>query len=427
MKSFEFVTRLLSKSSPVLVDLAVKKLAHNNEIRSAFCKIQSRRLSKISSPKRVLVIPDINIGDAVISQSFIANLKRAFPNLEISFIYQRKALPLIKANPYVDKHFPYFRNIGFPSNKDMDMLRKVVSKYNFDAIFNFCPYFPSRIFRMSNSIVLYPTKLVLDIIRAYETDNQIAHYALHMKTFSIDVIKSMSDYDIVLSDNPRKLSFPHIFTYPTLLRKTKIVMKNLNVPFNSLKILFNPDASSRFTLIPQKFQVEMLKGILSIDKLDYVLMNCGFTFDGIEKTILKELPTSLRKKIVVIPKNTGIGVYASLIDHSDMFISGDTGPMHIAAAKKFMINSENSFKNSTAIVSIFGATSAKIYGYDSFSSGYLSSAQDAPSKVFEGCPSCKNLTCINKIFKDCREVRCFQGLKPEQIVDYVHKTLENIH
>ncbi|MCK4431236.1 MAG: hypothetical protein KAW19_08020 [Candidatus Aminicenantes bacterium] len=202
-------------------------------------------------------------------------------------------------------------------------------------------------------------------------------------------------------------------------------MAKLKINPYAKKILFNPDTTSQYTFIPFKFQLELLKGILSHKKLT-LLLNCGYIFKGIEKKLLNEIPSTLREKIVVIPRDIPIDVYAALIDNSDLFITGDTGPLHIAAARKYIVNSDARFENSTAIIGIFGATSAKIYGYDSFSPEYFPAAQDAPSKVFESNPPCKNLTCIDKIFKNCPEVRCFDGLESEQIVSYTHNYLSQI-
>jgi ADP-heptose:LPS heptosyltransferase len=127
--------------------------------------------------------------------------------------------------------------------------------------------------------------------------------------------------------------------------------------------------------------------------------------------------------VTVIPKETPIDVYAALTDHSDVFITGDTAPLHIAASKKIIVDSDRSFRNSTAVVGIFGATSSKIYGYDSFSQEHIPAPQKAPAKVFEEFPGCKNLTCIDKIFKACPVVKCFDGLEPESIIEYVNDYL----
>jgi len=168
----------------------------------------------------------------------------------------------------------------------------------------------------------------------------------------------------------------------------------------------------------------LLAGLAALDTIDYILMNRGFTFKEIEKKVIKGIPHKLQKKIKLLPKNIGIDIYAALTDQVDLFISGDTAPLHIAAAKKYSAGVENFYKNRTSIIGIFGATSGKIYGYDSFSPEYNSPAQDAPAKVFESQPPCKNLTCIDKAFKNCRKIFCFQGLKPELIVEFADNCLK---
>lgn len=427
MISLEQTARMIANLSSPFVHHAVKALASNKVVNHILKGVEAYRIRKIEKLNEILVVSDMNIGDAVIVQSFITSLKAAFPYLKISFIYQRKALPLIRANPYIDQQFPFFRNIGFPSPKDIRILKNTIKKHNFDLIFNFCPYFSYRLFKNSGSIVVYPLRLIMEIIRAYSTDNRPAHLAFQLDRFSHDVAEKIP-YDEKASPNfENNLAIPHIFTTKNLQTKAERVMDRLNISAQSKKIFYNPDSSSRYTLIPMKFQVKLLKGLLSQEEHELLLLNCGFTFKGIENQILNEISSSQREKVIVVPKNIGIDVYAALIDNSDIFISADTGPLHIAAAKKYIINSNNSFKNSTAIVGIFGATSAKIYGYDSFSSKYFPSAQNAPSKIFEGCPACKNLTCIDKIFKNCQKIKCFEGLEPEPVVDYVRNYLDQIH
>ncbi|NQT80700.1 MAG: glycosyltransferase family 9 protein [Candidatus Aminicenantes bacterium] len=426
MLSVEHVVRLLSKISSPFLDRTLKTLASSKKTNQILRKIDSHRLNKINELSKVLIIPDINIGDAVITQSFIATLKNAFPEIKINYIYQSKAQPLIKENPHIDHHFPYFSNIGFPSKKDIKILNKIIQKYHFDLIFNLCPYFPSLIFKNSDSIVFYPIRLIAEIIRAYNTNNQIAHFAFQLRKFSREVIDIILNNNNLLASSQKKSFLPQIFATQEFCIKAKKLMGKLGISPRSKKIMFNPDSSSKYTLIPLELQIQLLKGILSCDKFDHLLMNCGFTFKNVEEKLLSAISLKEREKIVVIPKDIGIDVYAALIDNSDLFITADTGPLHIAAARKYIVNSGDRFKNSTAIIGIFGATSAKIYGYDSSLPEYFPAPQDAPSKVFESNPPCKNLTCIDKIFKNCPEVRCFDELEPEEIIDYTHNYLSQI-
>ncbi len=423
MISLEHAIRLILNISPKLVDLSIKKTARSKNIHSFLRTIERRRLNKINKLENVLVIPDINIGDAIILQSFLSNLKKYSPTLKINYAYQSKSFPLIKANPEIENHYPIFKSTGFPSEEDLENLKNLIKSNDYDLIFNFCPYFSRNTFRSAKAPVIYPIRWMAGIIRAYSSPNQKAQITFRLNKFSASLLKKIDSGKELKNRSERDLSKGQLFLTEQLYLKTKKVMDKLSIDPDKINILYNPDSSSRYTLVPHSIQVRLLKGILSINKLDNLLMNCGFTFKGIEKKLLAEIPSHLRKKITIIPSDTDIDIYTGLIDNVRILISGDTAPIHIAAAKKYILDSNNSFNNSTAIISIFGATSAKIYGYDSYLPDYAASAQSAPSKIFEGAPPCKNLTCINKIFKRCPKVRCFEGVDPDEIVDYVRDYL----
>jgi len=422
MLSTEQLMRQFIRISSPLLDRSVKWLSFNKKL-NLFLKAKNRKkLQQIGRLKKILIIPDINIGDAMICQSFIAPLKKAFPEIEISYIYHKKASPLVCTNPDIDEHFPLFRSIGYPSDKDFANLKNLLKGFHFDLIFNLNPYFSSKNFRFTRSPVIYSTRLISNVIRSYTTSSRGAHISIQMSKFAIELIETLKANP--KNESKRQQDFPPNCFYTTsdLFLKTQRTIKKLKIKPQCKKLFLNPDTSCSYTRIPIGIQKEVLKGILANPEIQ-VLMNCGFTFQGIEKELLHEIPSFLKKRITVIPKETPIDVYAALIDYCDMFISGDTAPLHIAAAKKIILDSDLSFQNSTAVIGIFGATSSKIYGYDSFSEEHIAAPQKAPSKAFEVFPECKNLTCIDKIFKACPRVKCFDGLKPGPIIDYVNSYL----
>lgn len=419
MFSREQLIRPFTRISSPLIDSAVKRLSFSENLNRHLKRRNARKLLQIDRLKKVLVIPDINIGDAMICQSFIAPIKYALPDIEISYIYQRSASPLVCANPDIDEHFPLFRNIGYPSDKDFASLQNLLRGFQFDMIFNLNPYFNAKHFRQTRTPVIYSTRLMSNVIRNYTSQGSEAHISLHMSKFAEELIDA-------LESNPgrggkKAQNFHHSYFYSTQdsFLKAQNFVEKINIKSHSKKVFLNPDTSCSYTRIPIDLQKKLLKAIL-LNPNTHVLLNCGFTFKGIENELLDEVPYNCRDRITVIPKDTPIDVYAALTDHSDMFITGDTAPLHIAASKKIIVDSDLRYRNSTAVVGIFGATSSKIYGYDSFSDEHVAAPQSAPSKVFEVFPECKNLTCIDKIFKACPEVKCFDGLELEPIVEYVN-------
>lgn len=422
MFSIEQTSRFAFRISSPLLDRTIKTLSSSQKIQRFLKSREEKHLSKIQSLERILIVAGINIGDALMAQPFITPLKKSYPETEISYLYQRRGFPLIRDNPYIDRHFPLIRSIGYPSKRDFKNLKDVIEKYDFDLIFNFCPYFSSKNFKSAHTVVIYPTRLIANVINAYASNRSKAQILFQMNRFADECIKSIS---YVIRDNVKGCSdFSSNVIYMTRERmmRAERIMEKLKINPCSKKILFNPDTSCSYTRIPFEFQVKLLKGILSIDNIT-LLLSSGFSFPDIERDLLKAVSPSLAKKITLVPKGTPIDVFAGLIDHSHMFITGDTAPLHIATARRVTAGLDNYFRNATAVVGIFGATTGKIYGYDSYSDAYLSSAQDAPAKIFEAAPECKNLTCIDKIFKACPKVRCFDGLKPEPIIDYIRNYL----
>jgi ADP-heptose:LPS heptosyltransferase len=422
MLSLEHLSRLIFRASSPFLDWTLKKLSSSQRIHSLLKAREDKHFRKINGLKRILIVAGINIGDALMAQPFIAPLKNSNPETEISYLYQRRGYPLIMANPSIDRHFPLIKSIGYPSKGDFKSLKSVIEEYNFDLIFNFCPYFSSKDFKPARTVVIYPTRLIANVIDAYASKKSRAQILFQMNRFANECINNITPGAQDEVGDCSDFSSHDIYVSGERMMRAERIMERLKINPRSKKILFNPDTSCSYTRIPFEFQVELIKGILSADKIT-LLLSSGFSFPNIERELLKAVSPSLTKKIAVIPKDTPIDVFASLIDHSHMFITGDTAPLHIAAARRVTVDSDNYFRNATAVVGIFGATSGKIYGYDSYSDAYLPSAQDAPSKIFEANPECKNLTCIDKIFKACPEVRCFDGLEPEPIIDYIRNYL----
>jgi hypothetical protein len=100
--------------------------------------------------------------------------------------------------------------------------------------------------------------------------------------------------------------------------------------------------------------------------------------------------------------------------------------MHLAAARKLSRSGRHDFRNRTAVLSIFGATPARMSGYDSVQPGYLPANQDAPSWSYTAGSPCRNISCLNKIFKTCRFVHCFDDVDAEALACLIEDHLKTL-
>lgn len=418
MPSIERYLREMANISAPLIDRILRFLAENRPTRTYLEWKLHRRLDSSKQGQKILVIPDVHIGDALITQSFIKPLRKALPSGEIHFIYQKSALPLIRNNPSINVHHPVFKSRDIPLSQDRHALKRVLQNIHFDLIVNFCPYFSLREIG-GGSAAVPPIHFIADLIKAYSSSPEIPHVAYQMNTFGKKIAGYLNPAMDFRPPSGRERPGGLFYASAKIKSRTESIMRKLDIPPDARKIFYNPDASSRFTCIPIPIQRKLLKSILSSPFVDRLLMNFGRNFRGINTVLMNELPENHKRKVIVIPEHTSFDIFAALVDSSELFISGDTGPLHVAGAQKFQGESGDPFLNRTALVSIFGATSGRVYGYDSITEGYMPAPQDAPSKVFEASPRCKNLSCLNKAFKTCRDIRCFEGISADEVIEYV--------
>ncbi|HEY5038491.1 MAG TPA: glycosyltransferase family 9 protein, partial [bacterium] len=187
-----------------------------------------------------------------------------------------------------------------------------------------------------------------------------------------------------------------------------------HIPTNLPLLFLNPDTASPFTRIPFDDQVELLKRLAQMP--GHILLGTDFTTKTLEQRLLDKLSPEEKAKITYVPTSLSLDGYTALIDFADVFISGDTGPLHMAAARKVSKSGNHKFRNKTFVVSIFGATPARYAGYDSKNPLFMPANQDVQSRAYTSESPCRNVTCVNKMFKTCKTVRCFEVLDIENIV-----------
>lgn len=374
-------------------------------------------LSDIGEIKKILVISDVNIGDAIIIQSSIEALKHYFPNSDVDYAYSAGADPIIRRNPQISTFFPIFRSPFKPSEPERRFVERLCAERTYDLVINFCPFLSGHNFRCAGCTALSPAVLVAEILRAKTKRDETANLAFRITEY---VNQLFSESPENSTRGKCYYSGTKIYLSPNVLKARDRYLKPLGISPDDVIVFFNPDASNRYTFLDSRLQLFLLRRLLSQDSFDFLLLGSGITFKGIERHLIAHIPAPLREKVIVLEEEASLDTYASLLDMCDLFITGDTGPMHIAAARKLCVDYLPAFKNRTGVVGIFGSSDPEIYGYDSFEDTYVEASQDAPSKVFEADPDCKDITCsLQRITNKCLGDRCFDGLNIDKIVAYI--------
>ena len=426
-KSFYFPDAIASGSSKITdtmpktgryITNGFSALATNIFVIKHLRKNDLKIVKKLRNPKKILIIGDLNIGDAVNLQSVILAGKKAFPQSKIDYAVNVKAYNLIANNPYVNDTLNI---LSYDIHTSRKSVRSLIYSRKYDFIINLCPFFEKDSIVDDEQLPFIDYKaLSANIIYNELWDNNLNHisyqaYNYFSKLFS----KLKSNGNPETDTNTFK---PSIWLSNKAICKAKQFLQENALINEKGIILFNPDATSIYSQIPFEIQVNILKKLCQSEFLKAILLTSGHTYAGIEEKLIKSLPNC--SKITIVPKDMSIDVYAALIDLCDVFVTSDTGTMHIAAAKKFNELGKE-LRNKTAVFSIFGATSARMYGYDSYNRHFLKPGQDGPSKLYISNAACRNVTCVNKKAKRCKKIRCFDGINGFEVAKDIINYLSN--
>lgn len=416
---FSLITDYFPHSGARLLDKITINILGHRSLRRREVRLNRAIVATTPSFVRILVVCDLNIGDAVLVQPSLAALREIFPEAVIDYAISRAAAGLVYGNPDISSLFPIFVGAPYPLDEDFDRLEEILRSGRYDFIMNFCPHFHKKWLHRYVPNVLGCRLLAQEIFTNHVRTDTINHMAYRSNRYIYEMFSEVSP------SPPGE--FPGIsitLSSEAIDRAGRFLLERGLLSAGPI-IFYNPDASSRFTTIPFDQQVSLLN---KLAELPYpLLLAAGHTFEKIELKLLGELPPRLRGKVTIVPASIPIDSYAAIVDFCSLFITPDTAQLHIAAARKIAADGGTfRFQNRTAVFGVFGATPPRLYGYDSRRAGFIPAHQDAPSHVYDAPNPCRNLTCTNKKAKTCRKVRCFEGLDIESICRDAAKYLASL-
>jgi hypothetical protein len=323
---------------------------------------------------------------------------------------------LIEGNPEATRVVPLFSGGSFPTFGNLEALRQMIAVRHYDLVLNFCPYIKTGDLALNGTGILNFMSQAPVIVRNERRSRPINHFIYQTYRFTHDLlaevarpVRNIRFRGVSLSVSDSAIDEARRFVSEAGLRT--------DLPL----ILFNPDAASIFTLMPFKQQAQLLERLVRLRAV--ILVGEGITETGLGERLKASLPSQLMSRVTIVPSELSLEAYAALIDLCDVFISADTGPLHIAAAWRASCTGRHLFRNRTAVLSYFGATPARMSGYDSHRPGYLPANQDAPSWAYTAKSPCRNITCLNKMYKTCHPIRCFERVDINGLVGWIRSYL----
>jgi len=275
----------------------------------------------VSNIKRILILRTDRIGDVVLSTPVITAARKAFPDAYIAVMVSPQTREIVTGNPYLNevivydkrlKHRGIFKTLGFIARlkkKRFDLVLILHSTLRVNCI-SFLAGIPKRVGYARGK---------MDFLLTHKLEYKKRLGEKHESEYSLDVLRSIG-----VKACPSPLVVPIKKEYE---RNIDDLLKSSGLEDGEKFIVLHPGASCPSKMWPQENFARVGDSLAERFGLKVVLVSSpdqvkiGKTIRG----IMKNRPLFLCGK-------TSLGELGALFKKASLFISNDSGPVHVACA-----------------------------------------------------------------------------------------------
>ena len=335
--------------------------------------------------KKVLVVAPNWLGDAVLAMPAIAGVRGIFPASRITVLGLPHICELFKESPYADQRLIY-------SDTLLSTVRDIKNEK-----FDLAILFPNS-FRTAFMVYLARIPLRCGYSRdgrGFMLNMAIRVDARTKELSQTEYYMNIVNYVIPLKpplEKGGKGGFEWLHTSQEETQHANKILKNYNIPSGSLIIGINPGAAygSAKRWYPERF-ARVSSALVTRYKATVIIFGSQQ-----ELGIAAEIEDLSGVPVINMAGKTNIRELMALIKQCTVFITNDSGPMHIAAALN------------VPVVAIFGSTDPEKTG--PMGDGNIIIRKDAD------CSPCFKRKCPT-------DLRCMDMIKVEDVMDGVERIL----
>ncbi len=287
---------------------------------------------------KVIITPLFGIGDTLMTTPALRVLKESRPDLEVHYFVMKKSIyELLRTNPYIDRlvYFPMMeagrlrslifllKNVAFRYDYSLTFYPSNRKDYN---LFAFLTFAKERIGHRYRVCDLRELNWLKNRTLMEEELHNVEENIRLLRFLGIDEVKEIPAMDVFLTPEEVMQGKEEV---KRLGGRVKVGMHLGSDPFKN-------HANKR--LPKEKF----LEAVNSFPDFSFILFGTQ-----LEKEENEFLLKNARHGNVILMEGRGIRQVASVIKALDLFISNDSGLMHLAAAV------------GTPVVAVFGPTNPK--------------------------------------------------------------------
>ena len=276
--------------------------------------------SEVRSFRRILIVRLDRIGDVLLSTPVIKALRDAYPESHIAFMVRPYAREIVEGNPYLDEVIIYDRSGEHKGIAGGFKFAQELRRKRFDIAIALHPTVRTHaILRLSGipERVGYDRKAHFLLTRKFPHTKQFG--LKHEIDYALDVLRFMG-----LEPKDRALYMP---LNAASERKISEVLKEGGIKDSDILVAINPGASCASKRWAAASFAEVAEGLIKRYAARIVIVSARA-----DKQFADKLASSIKGPSLNLSGRTSLGELASVLRRCRLFISNDSGPVHIGCA-----------------------------------------------------------------------------------------------
>lgn len=336
--------------------------------------------------KKILIIKPSAAGDIICALPVLSGLRRIFPEAKISWLVSSHFSELIKGHPMLDDviifHRRRFGYVGRSWSVARRFVRFVVElkEKDFDLVIDLQGLFRS-------GFLAWSTQADIRIGPAEKREFSWIFYTHRVPAIGFDThtVDRMYSTLKLFADSPPQIEFP-VWIPPQADNNAKHLLKAEGLRPGQFIVIAPGGNWESKRWFPERF-AQLIGRIHSELGLSSILVGSRRE-EKISEEILSMLPRRAKTSVVNLIKKTSLSELISIIRESALVVSGDSAPMHIAAAL------------ARPVVAIIGPTNPKRTGpYGQLENAVVADVSCSPCYK-RVCPLRDPLVCMRSIGVD---------------------------
>lgn len=291
-------------------------------------------------PKNIIVRMPNWIGDLVMATPVLTDLRKAFPDAEITAMCRSPLCDLLKEDPDIDELFCFSKSSTFSRRSEKRNVIEKLRKGKYDLGILLTHSFSTAWWFWQGKVAnrlgydCHGRRILLTDPIPMPDNVEEQHLVITYKMLLLPL-------GIPISDTAPRL---YLSDKETLQART--LLQQHGVTKNSRIVGINPGATygSAKCWLPERFR-EVTEKLLNDPDIFVVYFG-----DHVTASLVKEISQGLPSRVINLAGLTSLRELTALIKLCDVLLTNDSGPMHIAAAV------------GTPLVALFGSTSEIVTG-----------------------------------------------------------------